>query len=344
MAVKIIKNDLRTFVRTANADTYPSTDDIQNCKWIPNTLRLLLSSLIQSELKVESIGQCIMKAAMSRSALVPPILFGLGVEVDHKCGLNWLSTELFRLGFAVSYGEVYHFMQYVVMTENMDDILQSRASENSFTTFIADNVDHTVCTLDDGHSMFHGMGVMAATTNKGNHQVKEVPRKRLKQYVKADDLVKAKGIPITTYDFPKKRGLDSIIFKSYEDLIFPFLSTWSSSVDKLWHTAGLFTMTSSPRANWSGFMQDISTGNHPKKANITMLPLIDLNPNDETCIYSTLLYIIEQSKRLNIEIPSVMFDQTLWLKALEIVTEKSLEIVPLLGGFHLLMSFYGSIT
>ena len=86
MAVKIIKNDLRTFVRTTNADTYPSTDDIQNCKWIPNTLRLLLSSLIQSELKVESIGQCIMKAEMSRSALVPPILFGLGVEVDHKCG------------------------------------------------------------------------------------------------------------------------------------------------------------------------------------------------------------------------------------------------------------------
>ena len=225
MAVKIIKNDLRTFVRTTNADTYPSTDDIQNCKWIPNTLRLLLSSLIQSELKVESIDQCIMKAAMPRSALVPPILFGFGVEVDHKCGMKWLSTEMFRLGFAVSYGEVYRFKQSVVMTENMDDILQSRASENSFTTFIADNVDHTVCTLD-GRGTFHGMGVMAATTNKGNHQVKEVPRKRLKQYVKADDLVKAKGIPITTYDFPEKRGLDSIIFKSYEDLIFPFLSTW----------------------------------------------------------------------------------------------------------------------
>ena len=53
------------------------------------------------------------------------------------------------------------------------------------------------------------------------------------------------------------------------------------------------------------------TGNHRKNAYIMMLPLIDLNPNDETCIYSTLLYIIEQSKRLNIEIPSVTFDQPL---------------------------------
>ena len=36
-----------------------------------------------------------------------------------------------------------------------------------------------------------------------------------------------------------------------------------------------------------------------------MLPLIDLNPIDESCIYSTLLYIIKQTKHLNTEeIPS----------------------------------------
>ena len=35
-----------------------------------------------------------------------------------------------------------------------------------------------------------------------------------------------------------------------------------------------------------------------------MLPLVDLNPRDEKIIYSTLFYIIQQTKRLNIEIPS----------------------------------------
>ena len=35
-----------------------------------------------------------------------------------------------------------------------------------------------------------------------------------------------------------------------------------------------------------------------------MLPLIDLNPRDESCIYLILFYIIQQTKYLNIEIPS----------------------------------------
>ena len=90
-------------------------------------------------------------------------------------------------------------------------------------------------------------------------------------------------------------------------------------------------------------MQKLDNGSHPRKAEVVMLPIIDLNPNDETCIYSVLLSIIEQSKKLGIKVPSFIFDQPLWIKALEIITAKKLEIVPLLGGFHMLMSFYGSI-
>ena len=55
------------------------------------------------------------------------------------------------------------------------------------------------------------------------------------------------------------------------------------------------------------------------------------------------LFVIEQSKKLNVTTPSITFDQPLWLKALEIITAKKMDIVPLLGGFHMLMSFYGSI-
>ena len=40
------------------------------------------------------------------------------------------------------------------------------------------------------------------------------------------------------------------------------------------------------------------------KSTITMLPMIDLNPRDESCIYLILFYIIQQTKYLNIEIPS----------------------------------------
>ena len=74
-----------------------------------------------------------------------------------------------------------------------------------------------------------------------------------------------------------------------------------------------------------------------------MLPIIDVNPNDETCIYSTLFFVIKQLKKLNVTTPSTTLDQSLWLKALEIITTKKLNIVPLFGGFHILMSFHGSI-
>ena len=74
-----------------------------------------------------------------------------------------------------------------------------------------------------------------------------------------------------------------------------------------------------------------------------MLPLIDLNPSDESCIYLTLNHIIDQAKCLNIEIPCVNFNQLLWIKAFEIVKTKSLRIVLRLAGFHNLMSFVGSV-
>ena len=62
-----------------------------------------------------------------------------------------------------------------------------------------------------------------------------------------------------------------------------------------------------------------------------------------TCIYSTLLFVINQCKKLNIITPSITFDQPLWLKATEISIEKSLDVVIHLGGFHTLMSFAGSL-
>ena len=74
-----------------------------------------------------------------------------------------------------------------------------------------------------------------------------------------------------------------------------------------------------------------------------MLPLIDLNPGDESCIYSTLLHIKHLAESLVILTPSITFDQPLWLKAVEIVSSKKLNIVVRLGGFHGLVSFAESV-
>ena len=79
------------------------------------------------------------------------------------------------------------------------------------------------------------------------------------------------------------------------------------------------------------------------KSEVLLLPIIDLSPSDDSCVYSTLVYIQGQAERLNIPTPCITFDQPLWLKAVEIIRAKSLNIVCRLGGFHTLMSFMGSI-
>ena len=83
--------------------------------------------------------------------------------------------------------------------------------------------------------------------------------------------------------------------------------------------------------------------NSTPRSEILFLPIINLNRSDETCIYSTLIYAESQAAKLNVPTPCITFDQPLWLKAIEIITAKSMNIVCRLGGFHTMMSFLGSI-
>ena len=72
-----------------------------------------------------------------------------------------------------------------------------------------------------------------------------------------------------------------------------------------------------------------------------MLPLIALNPPDKSCIYSTLLYIIQLAKYLNIEIPPFNLCK---LKHLDSQNKDFFHYsLTFIGGFYSLMSFVGSI-
>ena len=86
-----------------------------------------------------------------------PILFTLPVELDHVLGSQWLINQLHKLGFCESYGELLKFKQAVVTNESINDLLQN---DEGFTTFIADNTDHNIATLD-GCGTLHVTGVIA---------------------------------------------------------------------------------------------------------------------------------------------------------------------------------------
>ena len=152
--------------------------------------------------------------------------------------------------------------------------------------------------------------------------------------IKVADLIKRKGVLITSYNIPNS-GLETISFQPCRELLEKVKKPCPSGYSQICHAAGLFTATDLPQYNWSGFMQDVVQGDHPSKSDVLMLPII----------YPVLLFVIEQSKKLVVTMHSITFDQPLWMKALEIRTAKKtqLDIIPLLGGSHMLMSFYGSI-
>ena len=97
------------------------------------------------------------------------------------------------------------------------------------------------------------------------------------------------------------------------------------------------------RPNWSGFMQSVCRGKHPDVSSVEMLSIVDLNPSDNDCIYSTLMFVNNMAKSYNITTANITFDQPLYIKANDIVAKANLDIVVRLGGFHTLMSFLGSI-
>ena len=112
------------------------------------------------ELKQISIGQSIIQAARPKS-IITPVLFGLGIEMDHVFGSKWPINELARLGFSITYDEVVRYKQSVIQSETPENLL-IEYPPNTFTQWVADNVDHNVAMLD-GQGTFHGMRIIAVS-------------------------------------------------------------------------------------------------------------------------------------------------------------------------------------
>lgn len=155
-----------------------------------------------------------------------------------------------------------------------------------------------------------------------------------------EDIRKAGEIEIKSYMIDKS-VLSTIKFRVND---FTKVEDLSKNLDLLWFSSWHLHI---PRPGWQGAMQAGMCGKHPGKTNVFFLPMIDLSASSDSCVYSTLDFIGTQGKLYNYT-PMVTFDQQLWWKAMMIIENASLDcptrgIVYLLGGFHTIMSFVGSI-
>ena len=94
-------------------------------------------------------------------------------------------------------------------------------------------------------------------------------------------------------------------------------------------------------------MQVIHKGEHPTNSSVLFLPIIDPNPNNPACVFSTLKFVCDHAKKFNCT-PVITFDQPLWWKAYMIIqslpeNDSLRSAVVRLGGFYIQMSFLGSI-
>ena len=99
-----------------------------------------MNEVTSDKLKQSSIGETIIKAIQIQF-YIPPLLFGLGIELGHKFGSKWLKHELFKPGFCMSPSETTRFKQSVI--GNNDSNVKAVLS-GLFTQWAADNADHNI--------------------------------------------------------------------------------------------------------------------------------------------------------------------------------------------------------
>lgn len=330
---QFLKSDIKG-IKTSK-DTYPSFSDLSsvhhNLAYIPESLKLLLQELFVGEdadLKVASIGQAIVQAVRPR-ALIAPLQIGLAVQMHHHFASRFLVDTLNSHGFCSSYSEVQRFERSAAASQGTDI---SGYSDGQFIQYVADNVDHNIRTID-GHNTFHGMGIIAAITPGIKSRT---PVARIS--VTSEDVAATGRIDIHAWMGDSCR-LQSMVYESFENFVnLPRLP----NIDLLWKVSWLLRPR---RPCWSGLMQLICKGDHPGQSSITFLPMIDMDPTNMTCIYSTLKFVCKQAKQYDVT-PIITFDQPLWWKAMSIIENEPLDsdlhdVVLRLGGFHIEMSFLG---
>ncbi len=332
-AAKLIRSDIKSM--NSLCDNYPSTEQMADSgaalKYLPDTLQAFLQVLFtgkNTEMKRASVGQAIMQGTRPRIILAP-LQFGLALEMHHKFSSRFIVDTLNKHGFGCSYAEIQRFERSAAL--QWGELPDHRTGQ--VIQFVADNVDHNIRTLD-GYNTFHGMG-MIATFTPGKIVSKPIPRKA----VTSDDIKAIGRISIKSY-FQNTSDLSL----SFQGLTVMKNTDLTADIDLLCDISLLFH---SKRPTWSGVMQSIHRGVHPGKSSILFLPMIDLDPNNVSCIFSTLNYLCDQAKKYSVT-PVITFDQPLFWKALLIIeselTGSDLKAVVLrLGGLHVEMSFLGCV-
>jgi hypothetical protein len=161
--------------------------------------------------------------------------------------------------------------------------------------YVADNVEQNIRTIDELDT-FHGMGIIIAMITPGTCNLKPVLR-----------------ITLTAKDVAAVGRIDVKYFKPKDNFEIrlrfaplPQFTSEDQSANIDLFVANVLVITPS----WNGFMQKVQRGAHPGLSAVVCMPMIDMKPSDESCIYSTMNFVASEAKRYDAT-PVLTFDQPL---------------------------------
>ena len=182
----------------------------------------------------------------------------------------------------------------------------------------------------------HAMGIVCSIISHRARMLLQTSLLKREKVQSVKEIIKNKGFIIKEYLPPSTTGFSNVKFKEMRELKLNKTLSLGCNRDFFWESS--FFFREHTRSNWSGFMIQYSAGNYPGKSNVIFLPIVDLSLSDPSCIFTTLEFVIDQAKSLNVETPVIIFDQPLGITVTETATAKSMSVVIILAGFHLMMS------
>ena len=293
------------------------------------------TAIQKSEKKCVTIGHSIIAATRPRS-FNSPILLGNSVYL-HSRFESKDAVQLFsKQGFCASYYDTRSYILSAISNHN------ERILENTFTQFVFDNTDFNCATLD-GFNTLHVMGgVQCISPTTGLLPPEPIPKVRTN--ITEKEIADMGKTDVVTFKRSNGDGLNYVKMSNIDELM-PSVQQDAENLslaDVLWF-CGKILGTSV--GGWHGFMHTLSENMSYEKTYVRYLPFIDMPPTNLNCINTVLHLAKQQTQELNQKTTFVTFDQPLFVKAMDIVKSSSAlnDVVIRLGGFHLLMSFPGSI-
>ncbi|KAG5880069.1 hypothetical protein JTB14_034700 [Gonioctena quinquepunctata] len=222
---------------------------------------------------------------------------------------------------------------------------ESELCAEGFIQFIYDNADFNTQTIY-GCNTFHVMGGMY-TVGPASAVPPDATIARLTKIPSAAEVVGRFG-HLTLKHFEAKQGGDGLKEIKIQDLSSKFQtspSTYPSAAEVLWLYSKNKEFDITP--GWSAFMEKATKDLPFEETYTACLPFINSPPSDCDTIHTAMLESIEKCRAKGQTWCFITFDQPLYLKARFFAANSNdprLKYVVLrLGGFHLLMSYLGSV-